>query len=167
LVWTAAILLAPTQAMPPDLMFALPPLMLFTGKVAKILYLYIRHMRVPFSTSFGAAIAGLALSHTIGKAVAFGMVTRSIPFFRTPKMSGHGGAWQAVAEAREELYVMLLLWGAAAAMVMMHRLDSSDANAWLAMLLVQSLPYFAAVIMSWLAVMAAPRLDEAAAEAVA
>ena len=167
LVWTAAILLAPTQAMPPDLIFAFPPLMLFTGKVAKILYLYIRHMRVPFSTSFGAAIAGLGLSHTIGKAVAFGMVTRSIPFFRTPKMSSHGGAWQAVAEAREELYVMLLLWGAAAGMVTMNRLDSSDANAWLAMLLVQSLPYLAAVIMSGLAVMAAPRADEVAAEVVA
>ncbi len=167
LVWTAAILLAPTQAMPPDLIFAFPPLMLFTGKVAKILYLYIRHMRVPFSTSFGAAIAGLALSHTIGKAVAFGMVTRSIPFFRTPKMSSHGGAWQAIAEAREELYVMLLLWGSAAGMVMMNRLDSADANAWLAMLLVQSLPYLAAVIMSGLAVMAAPRADEVAAEAVA
>jgi cellulose synthase/poly-beta-1,6-N-acetylglucosamine synthase-like glycosyltransferase len=157
LVWTAAILIAPTQAMPPDLMFAIPPLMLFVGKLSKILYLYIRHMRVPLATSLGAAIAGLALSHTIGKAVAFGMVTRTIPFFRTPKLATHGGAWQAVAEAREELYVMLLLWGGAIGMVLLHHLDTTDAWAWLLMLLVQSLPYLAAVLMSWMAVLARPR----------
>jgi exo-beta-1,3-glucanase (GH17 family)/cellulose synthase/poly-beta-1,6-N-acetylglucosamine synthase-like glycosyltransferase len=157
LVWTAAILIAPTQAMPPDLMFAIPPLMLFVGKLSKILYLYIRHMRVPLATSLGAAIAGLALSHTIGKAVAFGMVTRAIPFFRTPKLATHGGAWQAVAEAREELYVMLLLWGGAIGMVLLHHLDTTDAWAWLLMLLVQSLPYLAAVLMSWMAVLARPR----------
>jgi len=143
--------------MPPDLVFAVPPLMLFVGKLAKILFLYIRHMRVPLSTSMGAALAGLALSHTIGKAVAFGLVTRTIPFFRTPKLAQHGGAWQAIAEAREELYVMLLLWGAALGMVLMHRLDTTDAYAWLIMLLVQSLPYLAAVLMSWLAVLARPR----------
>ena len=167
LVWTAAILIAPTQAMPPDLIFAIPPLMLFSGKLAKILYLYIRHMRVPLTTSFGAAIAGLALSHTIGKAVLFGLVTRTIPFFRTPKLSGHGGAWQAVSEAREELYVMLLLWGAALGMALLHHLDTSDAWAWLIMLLVQSLPYLAAVLMSWMAVLARPREESVDAAALA
>jgi hypothetical protein len=130
------------------------------GKLSKILYLYIRHMRVPLATSLGAAIAGLALSHTIGKAVAFGMVTRTIPFFRTPKLATHGGAWQAVAEAREELYVMLLLWGGAIGMVLLHHLDTTDAWAWLLMLLVQSLPYLAAVLMSWMAVLARAAREE-------
>jgi hypothetical protein len=52
---------------------------------------------------------------------------------------------------------MLLLWGAALGMVLMHRLDTTDAYAWLIMLVVQSLPYLAAVLMSWLAVLARPR----------
>ena len=87
LVWTSAMLLVPKQALPPAMIFALPPLLLFFGKLAKILYVYLRHMRVPVGTSIGAAVAGLALSHTIGKAVIYGLVTRTIPFFRTPKLA--------------------------------------------------------------------------------
>jgi cellulose synthase/poly-beta-1,6-N-acetylglucosamine synthase-like glycosyltransferase len=153
LVWTAAMLIAPTQALPPDIVFALPPIVLFIGKLTKILYVYKRHMRIPMPTSIGAAIAGLSLSHTIGKAVVYGLFTRSIPFFRTPKLTGHGGLMQALAEAREELYILLLLWGAALGMVLTHNLDTRDAWAWLLMLLLQSVSYLAAVLMSWLAVL--------------
>jgi hypothetical protein len=158
LVWTAAMLLVPTQALPPAMVFALPPMLLFFSKLAKILYVYRRHIRVPLGTSIGAAVAGLALSHTIGKAVIYGLVTRTIPFFRTPKLSGHGGLLQAIAESREELYMLILLWGAAAGLMVVHVMDTGDAYAWLAMLLLQSLPYLAAVVMSGLAVLP-PRED--------
>jgi hypothetical protein len=158
LVWTAAMLLVPTQALPPAMVFALPPMLLFFSKLAKILYVYRRHIRVPLGTSIGAAVAGLALSHTIGKAVIYGLVTRTIPFFRTPKLSGHGGLLQAIAESREELYMLILLWGAAAGLMLVHVMDTGDAYAWLAMLLLQSLPYLAAVVMSGLAVLP-PRED--------
>ncbi|MCG3170067.1 MAG: hypothetical protein CALGDGBN_01604 [Pseudomonadales bacterium] len=153
LVWTAAMLLVPRQALPPDIIFALPPLLLFFGKVTKILYVYLRHLRVPLGTSVGAAVAGLALSHTIGKAVVYGLVTRTIPFFRTPKLRGHGGFLQAVDEAREELYILILLWGALAGLLVVHEMDTTDAYAWAAMLILQSLAYLAAVVMSILAVL--------------
>ena len=153
LVWTSAMLLVPRQALPPAMIFAMPPLLLFFGKLTKILYVYLVHMRVPVGTSVGAAVAGLALSHTIGKAVIYGLVTRTIPFFRTPKMAGHGGVLQAIAEAREELYILILLWGAMAGLLAVHEMDTTDAYAWLAMLLLQSLAYLAAVVMSFLAVM--------------
>ena len=152
LVWTSAMLLVPKQALPPAMIFALPPLLLFFGKLAKILYVYLRHMRVPAGTSIGAAVAGLALSHTIGKAVIYGLVTRTIPFFRTPKLAMRGGMMQALAEAREELYILILLWGAMAGLLVVHEMDTTDAYAWLAMLLLQSLAYLAAVVMSFLAV---------------
>jgi len=153
LVWTSAMLLVPRQALPPAMIFAMPPLLLFFGKLTKILYVYLVHMRVPVGTSVGAAVAGLALSHTIGKAVIYGLVTRTIPFFRTPKMAGHGGVLQAIAEAREELYILILLWGAMAGLLAVHEMDTTDAYAWLAMLMLQSLAYLAAVVMSFLAVM--------------
>ena len=153
LVWTSAMLLVPKQALPPAMIFAMPPLLLFFGKLAKILYVYLRHMRVPVGTSIGAAVAGLALSHTIGKAVIYGLVTRTIPFFRTPKLATRGGVMQALAEAREELYILILLWGAVAGLLAVHEMDTTDAYAWLAMLLLQSLAYLAAVVMSFLAVM--------------
>ena len=109
-------------------------------------------MRVPLATTIGAAVAGLALSHTIGKAVIYGLVTKTIPFFRTPKLREHGGLWQAMAEAREELFVLVLLWIAALGMVLVGEMDTTDALAWLVMLLLQSTPYLAAVVMSLLAV---------------
>ena len=153
LVWTAAMLLVPRQALPPDIIFALPPLLLFFGKVTKILYVYLRHLHVSLGTSVGAAVAGLALSHTIGKAVVYGLVTNTIPFFRTPKLRGHGGLLQALDEAREELYILVLLWGALAGLLTMHVMDTTDAYAWVAMLVLQSLSYLAAVVMSFLAVL--------------
>ncbi len=146
-------LLVPRQALPPDIIFALPPLLLFFGKVVKILYVYLRHLHVPLGTSVGAAVAGLALSHTIGKAMVYGLVTNTIPFFRTPKLHGHGGMLQAVDEAREELYILVLLWGALAGLLTMHVMDTTDAYAWVAMLVLQSLGYLAAVVMSFLAVL--------------
>jgi len=48
---------------------------------------------------FAAAIAGLALSHTIGRAVLKGLVTRSEPFFRTPKRAGRHALLLALAGA--------------------------------------------------------------------
>ncbi len=161
LIWTAAILLVPRQALPPDLIFALPPLLLFFGKVAKILYVYLRHLHVPLGTSVGAAVAGLALSHTIGKAVVYGLVTKTIPFFRTPKLRGQGGLLQAVDEAREELYILFLLWGALAGLLTIHEMDTTDAYAWAVMLVLQSLGYLAAVVMSFLAVL--PRREDSLA----
>ena len=152
LLWTSAMLVAPTRVLAPALIFAFPPLLLFFAKIGKILYVYKRHMRVSMATTIGAAVAGLALSHTIGKAVIYGLVTKTIPFFRTPKLREHGGLWQAMAEAREELFVLVLLWIAALGIVLLGEMDTTDALAWLVMLLLQSTPYLAAVVMSLLAV---------------
>ena len=69
----------------------------------------------------------------------YGFVTRGIPFFRTPKMRSSHGLLVALAEAREEVFVMLLL-GAAAGIVAVQGVPSRDLLIWVAMLLVQSLP---------------------------
>ncbi len=80
----------------------------------------------------------------------YGFVTRGIPFFRTPKMRSSHGLLVALAEAREEVFVMLLLWGAAAGIVAVQGVPSRDLLIWVAMLLVQSLPYLAALVMALL-----------------
>ena len=153
LLWTSAMLLAPTQVLPPALIFALPPLILFFFKLGKILYIYKSHMKVPMSTSIGAAIAGLALSHTIAKSIIYGLFTKTIPFFRTPKMREQGGFMLALAECREELFFLVLLWGAAAGMLWIHDMETGDSWAWLFMLIMQSLAYLAAVFMAFLSVL--------------
>ena len=153
LLWTSAMLIAPTQVLPPALIFALPPLILFFFKLGKILYIYKSHMKVPMSTSIGAAIAGLALSHTIAKSIIYGLFTKTIPFFRTPKMREQGGFMLALAECREELFFLVLLWAAAAGMLWVHDMETGDAWAWFFMLLMQSLAYLAAVFMAFLSVL--------------
>jgi hypothetical protein len=133
-------------------------------KVGKIIFLYRRAVGVNLTDAFYAALAGLALSHTIAKAVLYGFFTTSIPFFRTPKNADSHGLLVAISEAREELFIMLLLWSAAAGICLVQGLPNMDMRLWVTMLLVQSLPYVAALIMAFLSSLPKPA---SAAEPVA
>ncbi|MDH1007211.1 glycosyltransferase [Pseudomonas nicosulfuronedens] len=161
LLWSSAMIIVPKRVDPPLLIFAIPPLALFFFKFGKIMFLYRRAVGVNLVRSFQAAVAGLALSHTIAKAVLYGTFTKTIPFFRTPKMASNHGLLVALAEAREEVFIMLLLWGAALGIVLVQGVPSRDMMFWVAMLLVQSLPYLAALVMALLS--AAPKAQEALA----
>jgi hypothetical protein len=162
LLWSAAMIIVPQRVDPPLLIFAIPPLALFFFKVGKIVFLYQRAVGVNLKDAFCAAVAGLALSHTIAKAVLYGFFTKSIPFFRTPKMRSNHGLLMALAEAREEVFIMLLLWGAAIGIAVVQGMPSPDVKFWVAMLLVQSLPYLAALIMALLSSL--PKSQEAEQE---
>ena len=156
LLWSAAMIIVPTRVDPPLLIFAIPPLALFVFKVGKIIFLYRRAVGVNLKDAFAAALAGLALSHTIAKAVLYGFFTTSIPFFRTPKNADNHGFWVAISEAREEVFIMLLLWGAALGIFFVQGLPSNDMRFWVVMLLVQSLPYLAALIMAFMSSLPKP-----------
>ena len=156
LLWSAAMIIVPTRVDPPLLIFASPPLALFVFKVGKIIFLYRRAVGVNLKDAFAAALAGLALSHTIAKAVLYGFFTTSIPFFRTPKNADNHGFWVAISEAREEVFIMLLLWGAAVGIFFVQGLPSNDMRFWVVMLLVQSLPYLAALVMAFMSSLPKP-----------
>lgn len=157
LLWSAAMIIVPNRVDPPLMIFAIPPLALFAFKVGKILFLYRRAVGVDLKDALFAAVAGLALSYTIAKAVLYGFVTRGIPFFRTPKMASSSGLMKALAEAREEVFVMLLLWGAALGIGLAQGLPSMDVLFWIGVLLIQSLPYLAALIMALLSSLPRPK----------
>ncbi|MBD9485030.1 glycosyltransferase [Pseudomonas sp. PDM14] len=161
LLWSAAMIIVPTRVDPPLLIFAIPPLALFFFKFGKIMFLYRKAVGVDLVRAFQAAVAGLALSHTIAKAVLYGAFTKTIPFFRTPKMASNHGIMVALAEAREEVFIMLLLWGAALGIAIVQGLPSADVKFWVAMLLVQSLPYLAALIMALLSSLPKPLSEDA------
>ncbi|MFV3379706.1 glycosyltransferase [Pseudomonas sp. NY15354] len=160
LLWSAAMIIVPQRVDPPLMIFAIPPLALFFFKVGKIIFLYRRAVGVNLKDAFAAALAGLALSHTIAKAVLYGFFTSSMPFFRTPKNADSHGLLVALSEAREELFIMLLLWGAALGIYLVQGLPGADMRFWVAMLLVQSLPYLAALVMAMLSSLPKPG-DEA------
>jgi len=75
--WSAAMVWAPGRVDAPLVLYSVLPLSLFTFKLAKLVHLY--HVRVGANLrqTLAAAIAGLALTHTIGRAAVKGLVTRT------------------------------------------------------------------------------------------
>ena len=146
--WSVAMVYAPAQIDPPLAMFAVLPLSLFTFKLAKLLHLYQARVRAGWRQTFAAAIAGLALSHTIGIAVVKGLFTRNEPFFRTPKQAAKHRLRTALNAAREEALIMLALWLCAWGVAHTPQMASPDRLAWIIVLMIQSVPYAAAIITS-------------------
>jgi exo-beta-1,3-glucanase (GH17 family)/cellulose synthase/poly-beta-1,6-N-acetylglucosamine synthase-like glycosyltransferase len=148
--WSAAMIWAPGKVDPPLVMYSVLPLSLFTFKLAKLVHLYRVRVGANLRQTVAAAIAGLALTHTIGMAAVKGLVTRSEPFFRTPKQGGTSGLLHALAAAREETFMMVGLmlsaWGVA------HTGPPESAGpdrlAWIVVLLIQSVPYASSLVVS-------------------
>ena len=149
LLWTAAMILMPERIDPPLVIFSILPLSLFIFKFLKLIYLY-HGVRVvaSYRQIAAAVISGLALSHTIAKAMWLGLFTKGRPFLRTPKMKQSAALYQAAAATMEETLIMLSMWLAAGAVYYYLSLDSLDLLLWFIVLLVQSIPYIAALFLS-------------------
>ena len=147
--WSFAMVAAPLQVDPPLIIFSVLPLALFSFKVSKVIYLY-RGARIVGTArqTLAAAIAGLALSHSIARAMWQGLVTSDKPFLRTPKMEQATALARALASAREEILMMIALWIAAAAVAYHNGSDALDLLLWIIVLLVQSVPYLAALLVA-------------------
>lgn len=149
LLWTMAMIMFPEKIDPPLVVFSILPLSLFLFKILKLMVLYQgMHVVATFRQTMAAALSGLALSHTIAKAMWLGLFTSGRPFLRTPKMEQSAVLFKAIAAALEETLIMFLIWGAAVAMYYHLSLDSLDLMLWFIVLLVQSIPYMAALLMS-------------------
>ena len=150
LAWSAAMVWAPGQIDPPLVMYSVLPLSLFTFKLAKLMHLYRVRVGANLRQTVAAAIAGLALTHTIGMAAVKGLVTKSEPFFRTPKQGTTAGLLHALAAAREETLLMagLLLSAWAVAHTGTKQTAGPDRLAWIIVLIIQSVPYASSLIVS-------------------
>jgi hypothetical protein len=148
LAWSIGLILAPMRFEFPIVLFMLPSIGLFFFKLAQIFALYGARVPCGWRDRAGAAIAGLALSHTIGKAVWKGLFIRSAPFLRTPKMENAPAFIQGLVMAREELVLLVLTWSAMIAVGLVHHLATAEAKLWCLVLLTQSLPYLAAVTVA-------------------
>jgi exo-beta-1,3-glucanase (GH17 family)/cellulose synthase/poly-beta-1,6-N-acetylglucosamine synthase-like glycosyltransferase len=148
LVWSLGMVYLPRRLDPPMMAFSALPLVLFAFKGAKLLYLYRTSVQATVRQTVAAAVAGLALSHTIARAVLSGLVTRNKPFLRTPKL-GQGQAWlRALAAAREEGLLMVALCLAAFVLVRQQGTEMPDLVVWVAVLFIQAVPYATALFMA-------------------
>jgi hypothetical protein len=119
---------------------------LFATKLIKTLLLYPPKVRSGVKGAWMASVAGLALTHTVGKAVWSGILTRNRPFMRTPKCTDPAQFSQALRVVWQET---ALLVGLVAAMISMgfdRGFEDPAVSLWMVMLGVQSLPYAATFV---------------------
>jgi exo-beta-1,3-glucanase (GH17 family)/cellulose synthase/poly-beta-1,6-N-acetylglucosamine synthase-like glycosyltransferase len=150
LAWSLAMIINPRHFDPPLIELSLLPLALFIFKVGKIIYLYRRHVGATIWQTFAAALSGLALSHTIAKAILLGFVTKNKPFFRTPKLTDQSDLIQALGAVYQETAMLMALILAAVG-VYLHRISMGlDLKMWMVVLGVQAVPYLAAVMLAFI-----------------
>jgi cellulose synthase/poly-beta-1,6-N-acetylglucosamine synthase-like glycosyltransferase len=147
--WSVAMINRPSTFEPPLVILTVVPLAFFIFKMAKMFYLYQHRVSASASQTLASAVAGLALTHTIAKAILYGFVTKSLPFFRTPKKAAGSNFLYALNSAREEALMALALLLAADTLFRQQGIESTDMVIWLLVLVVQSTPYLAAVAMSF------------------
>ncbi|HKD54610.1 MAG TPA: glycosyltransferase [Steroidobacteraceae bacterium] len=148
--WSVAMVWAPARVDAPLVLYSVLPLSLFSFKLAKLVHLY--HVRVGANLrqTLAAAVAGLGLTHTIGRAAVKGLLTNGEPFFRTPKRGRTSGLWHALMAAREEILMMvgLLLSAWAVSYTALPQNQGPDHFAWVVVLMIQSVPYVSSLIVS-------------------
>ena len=148
MLWSLAMINFPHQASLPMVVFSVLPLSLFAFRIAKLLFLYRTNVGANLRQTLAAAIAGLALTHTIGLAVMSGFFTRSKPFFRTPKQAPRHALLRALLTCREEVLIMLALWLCAWGVYSEVGLAIQNISVWVVVLLIQSTPYCASLILA-------------------
>src|SRR3984957_11300819 len=146
LVWTALMTVAPNSFDVPMEALSAAALALFGAKTAKTLLLYPQKVRSGVSGAVLASTAGLALTHTVGKAVLSGLFTSGKPFLRTPKCQNPAALREALHLVWQEMSLLALLVLAIVAMFVVRGFDDPAATLWMFMLAIQSLPYFATIL---------------------
>ncbi|MBV9693240.1 MAG: glycosyltransferase [Alphaproteobacteria bacterium] len=167
LVWTAAMYIAPAHVYPPMPALSAAALALFFAKTFKTFLLYPPKVRSGFRGALMASVAGLALTHSVAKAVIAGLFTSNKPFLRTPKCEDPALLSQALRVVWQETTLFALCAAAIVSVALQHGFDEPPAMLWMVMLLVQSVPYAATIATAVLsAVSNAERAALAAAHAM-
>ncbi len=144
LVWVPVVAFAGIAI--PDKILTLPILAAFMVTLAHFVALYRLRVAVPLGQMMGAVIAAMSVQWTVARAVGCGVWKDSLPFMRTAK----GGAtckgpdfpafWEAVLAA-------LLLIGAVVVVATNYK-QIHEVNIFGLVLVVQSLPFLAAVTIA-------------------
>jgi exo-beta-1,3-glucanase (GH17 family)/cellulose synthase/poly-beta-1,6-N-acetylglucosamine synthase-like glycosyltransferase len=148
LYWTIGLLAAPRQFEFPIVEFLVPTIGMFAFKLIHSLWLYTRCVPSTWSQRLGAAVAAMALTHSIARAMLRGMFTSNAPFLRTPKAEDRPAVVRAIMAAREESLILFGLWVAALGVAGRYGISYAETQLWVAILAVQSVPYVAALYLS-------------------
>jgi hypothetical protein len=143
LVWTCLMWAMPTYIDVPMPALSAAAMALFATKCLKTLLLYPPKVRSGFKGAMMASVAGLALTHTVGKATWTGLFTSGKPFLRTPKCADPALFSQVLRVVWQETALLVLLIAAMISMAFDRGFEDPAVSMWMVMLGVQSLPYAA------------------------
>ncbi len=130
----------------PDRILTIPIIAAFTVSVAHFVALYRLRVRATAGQMLGAVCAAMSLQWTVARSVGLGVIHERMPFLRTAKggVSRKGPDFPAFWEA---VIAALLLVGAATLLITNYK-QVHEINIFAGVLLVQSLPFLAAVILA-------------------
>jgi len=130
----------------PDQILTIPILAAFAVTLAHFLALYRLRVSVPRGQMIGAVIAAMAVQWTVARAVGCGLWKESLPFMRTAK----GGTTRKGPDfpAFWEAVLAMLLLASAATVVITNYKQIDEINIFALVLVVQSLPFVAAVAIA-------------------
>ena len=183
MAWTIAIIAAPHWFSLPILLFMLPLFVFFFGRTMMGPLLYLRRVRCSLTDVAGSALAGMALSHGIGRGIWAGLLNRTSVFEITVKgtsgtsnsasttgaesaalaVVGQPGSAAPIATtkrkvvakpaagnawggAREEGMLLIGLLTCATAMAIWRKPEHVESLMWIAILVMQAVPYAAALV---------------------
>jgi exo-beta-1,3-glucanase (GH17 family)/cellulose synthase/poly-beta-1,6-N-acetylglucosamine synthase-like glycosyltransferase len=150
LFWTVGLLAAPRHFEFPIAEFLVPTIGMFAFKMIHSLWLYRLRVQSSWGQRLGAAVAATALTHSIARAMLKGIYTSNAPFFRTPKAEDKPALVRAVLAAREESLILLGLVIGALGVANRYGIGYAETQLWVGVLLVQAVPYVAALYLSLL-----------------
>ncbi|MGH6875803.1 MAG: beta-(1-3)-glucosyl transferase, partial [Rhizomicrobium sp.] len=162
LIWTALMAISPTYFDVPMEALSAAALALFGAKTLKTLLLYPQKVGSGVPGAVLASTAGLALTHTVGKAVLTGILTSRKPFLRTPKCQNPAELKEALHLVWQETSLFALCLLAIVAMIFVRGFDDPAARLWMTMLGIQSLPYAATLITACVSAASYRRIAAAA-----
>ena len=148
IAFSIVLILAPHLITPPAALLSALPLAFFGFKQCKMLMLYRYRLRAGIRQSLAAAISGLAVSHTIARAMLAGMFANNIGFYRTPKKAQAHSMSRSFQTVREESLLALALIVCAIFISLRDDTYLADTRLWITLLCVQSLPYVSSVLLS-------------------
>ena len=143
LVWTSMMWALPIYVDVPMPALSAAAMALFATKFLKTLLLYPPKVRSGFKGAMMASVAGLSLTHTVGKAMWTGLFTSGKPFLRTPKCADPALFSQVLRVVWQETTLLVLLITAMISMAFDRGFEDPAVSMWMVMLGVQSLPYAA------------------------
>jgi cellulose synthase/poly-beta-1,6-N-acetylglucosamine synthase-like glycosyltransferase len=149
--WTIAMLAFPKAFSLPVSIMITPILCFLIIKAALGPVLYRKTMDCQWKDIFGASIAGLGLSHAIARGVMMGLIKKDGVFKVTAKGKSKINKLEMLNPIIEEFSLLIALIACGLAMLVTRGFDNIDAQLWVTMLALQSLPYASAFACQWIA----------------